>query len=286
MRNMIKSAFWVLGLAVTISSCEKKDVVQDVNTLGIGSYVTLVSSGNLNVDATNLTGSKVSLKVQEYGSKQEKIIMYVTRGNTSLDRTTWKKLKEVPIGGDGTYTLETSGQEIATALGVTPAPGDQYTIYNQCITKDGRVFDVVNTFADFAGLPAYNMALTWKATVVCPFVPAAAAGTYRIEADPWDGAVGETCAVTATASTATLTYAFPYAIPPGFNPVVLTITPTTGSVTVAKQTYGSYGTGYENFNCSGSGFFFSCTGQITLTLTHLSGTGTNYGTYPLRLKKI
>lgn len=285
MRNTFKSTFWLLVLAVTFSSCEKKDVAQDVNTLGIGSYVTLVSNGNLNVDATNLAG-KVTITVKEYGSKQDKIIMYVTLGNTSLDRSTWKKLKEVPVGADGTYVLETSGQEIATALGRTPAPGDQFTIYNQCITKDGRIFDVVNTFADFAGLPAYNMALTWKATCVCPFVPAAAAGNYRITADPWDGATGEICAVTATANSATLTYAFPYAIPPGFNPLVLTVSPNTGGVTVAKQTYGSYGTGFENFSAQGSGFFFSCTGQITLTLTHLSGNGTNYGTYPLRMTKL
>lgn len=286
MRKIFKSTYWLLVLAAVFGSCEKKDVAQDVNTLGIGSYVTLVSSGNLNVDATNLAGSRVSIKVQEYGSKQDKIIMYVTRGNTSLDRSTWKKLKEVPIAADGTYDLSTTGQEIATALGITPAPGDQYTIYNQCITKDGKVFDVVNTFADFAGLPAYNMALTWRATVVCPFVASAAAGTYEITADNWDGAVGETCEVTTTANSATLTYAFPYSIPPGFNPLVLTIAPTTGSVTVAKQTYGSYGAGFENFSAQGTGFFFSCTGQITLTLTHLAGNGTNYGTYPLRMRKL
>ncbi len=284
MRKLITSTALLLALVFTMNSCQKGDIAQDVNSLGIGSYVTLTAAGNLNVDATNLAG-KVSIEVAQYGSEQEKIIMYVSKGNTSLNRSTWKKLKEVPIAS-GSYKLEVSGQEIATALALTPAPGDQYTIYNQIVTKDGRTFDVVNTFADFAGLPAYNMALTWKATVVCPFVPAAAAGTYLITADNWDGATGETCDVTATASSATLTYAFPYAAPPGVNPLVLTVNPATGGVTVAKQTYGSYGTGFENFTANGSGFFFSCTGQITLSLTHLSGTGTNYGTYPLRMSKL
>jgi hypothetical protein len=284
MRKLITSTALLLALVFTMNSCQKGDIAQDVNSLGIGSYVTLTAAGNLNVDATNLAG-KVSIEVAQYGSEQEKIIMYVSKGNTSLNRSTWKKLKEVPIAS-GSYKLEVSGQEIATALALTPAPGDQYTIYNQIVTKDGRTFDVVNTFADFAGLPAYNMALTWKATVVCPFVPAAATGTYVITADNWDGATGEPCDVTATASSATLTYAFPYAAPPGVNPLVLTVNPATGGVTVAKQTYGSYGTGFENFTANGSGFFFSCTGQITLSLTHLSGTGTNYGTYPLRLSKL
>jgi hypothetical protein len=236
------------------------------------------------VDATNLAAT-VSIEVAEYGSTQEKIILYVTKGNTSLNRATWKKIKEVPING-GNYTLVVSGNEIKTAVGANPAPGDQFTIYNQIVTKDGRTFDVVNTGADFAGLPAYNMALTWKATVVCPFSATAAAGTYEITADNWDGAVGEVVDVTATANSATLTYAFPYAEAPGLNPLKLTVAPSSGATVVAKQTYGSYGAGFTNFTAEGSGFFFSCTGQITLSLTHLSGTGTNYGTYPLRLKKI
>lgn len=284
MRKLITSAALLLALAFTMNSCQKGDIAQDVNSLGIGSYVKLTAAGNLNVDATNLSG-KVSIEVSQYGSEQEKIIMYVSKGNTSLNRSTWKKLKEVPIAS-GSYKLEVTGQEIATALALTPAPGDQYTIYNQIVTKDGRTFDVANTFADFAGLPAYKMALTWKATVVCPFSPALAAGTYVITADNWDGASGETSDVTATASSATLTYAFPYAAPPGVNPLVLTVNPATGGVTVAKQTYGSYGTGFENFTAAGSGFFFSCTGQITLSLTHVSSGGTNYGTYPLRLSKL
>jgi hypothetical protein len=266
-----------------MQSCKKGDVVQDVNSLGQGSYVTLTKANNLIVDATNLAGSTVSIDVKEYGAPQDKIIIYATKGNTNLDRSAWKKIKEVPIN-NSEYSLSVTGQEIATATGTTPAPGDQYTLYNQCLTKDGRIFDVANTFPDFAGLPAYNMALTWKATVVCPFVPAAAEGTYTITTDTWDGATGETSEVTATSNTATLTYAFPYAANPGKAPLVLKIDPATGGVTVDKQIYGSYGAGYENFTANGTGFFFSCTGTIDLTLTHLLGT-TNYGTYPLRLKK-
>jgi hypothetical protein len=97
-----------------MNSCQKGDIAQDVNSLGIGSYVTLTAAGNLNVDATNLN-TKVSIEVAQYGSEQEKIIMYVSKGNTSLNRSTWKKLKEVPIS-NGSYKLELSGQEIATAL--------------------------------------------------------------------------------------------------------------------------------------------------------------------------
>ncbi len=188
MRKLISTATLFLALVFTMNSCQKGEVVQDVNSLGTGSYVTLTAAGNLNVDATNLA-TKVSIEVASYGSEQEKIVMYVTKGNTSLNRATWKKIKEVPNNG-GSYKLEVSGTEIATALGETPAPGFQYTIYNQIVTKDGRTFDVANTGADFAGLPAYNMAMTWKATCVCPFIASAGTGTYVITADTWDGAAG------------------------------------------------------------------------------------------------
>jgi hypothetical protein len=285
MRRIISSLCFLGVVATTMNSCQKGDVVQDVNSLGQGSYVTLVQKNNQIVDATNPTGSKVGVVAKEYGAKQDKIILYTAKGTATQDRTKWKKVKEFPIGADGQYTIEVTGAEIAAAVGSTLAPGDIYTMYNSCITSDGRVFDFANTFAEFANNPIYNMVLTWQATVVCPFIPAAAAGTYTITTDPWDGSVGATAAVTATANTATVTYAFPAAEPPGVNPLVITVVPTTGAATVAKQTYGSYGAGFENFTAQGTGFFFSCTGFIDLSLKHLSGTGGDFGTYILRLKK-
>lgn len=289
MRKIIILPSLFFALVLVMFSCKKYEVLQDVNSLGIGSYVTLQKTVNLNVDATNLGGSKVSIEVAEYGSPQEKIILYVTKGNTSLNRANWKKLKEFPING-GKYVLEVSGQEIATALGVTPAPGEQYTLYNQIVTKDGNVFDIANT-GEFSGIGAYNMALTWKATIVCPFDATAAAGTYVITTDGWDGATGEEVLVTATSNSASLKYAFPYAAEPyentPYNPLVLNINPTTGAVTVAKQVYGNYliSYGIGGVTAAGSGYFFACTQTITMTLAHVSVAGTNYGTYPLVLKK-
>jgi hypothetical protein len=285
MRKIISSLCLLGVVALTLNSCKKGEVVQDVNSLGQGSYVTLVQKNNLIVDATNPAGSKVGVVAKEYGAKQEKVIVYTAKGTATQDRTKWKKVKEFPVGADGQYTIEVTGAEIAAAVGATLAPGDIYTMYNSCITTEGQAFDFGNTFPEIANNPDYNMVLTWQATVVCPFVPAAAAGTYTITTDPWDGAVGETAVVTANATSATVTYAFPYAIPPGVNPLVITVVPTTGAATVAKQTYGSYGTGFENFTAVGTGFFFSCTGFIDLSLTHTSGSGNAYGTYILRLKK-
>jgi uncharacterized protein (UPF0218 family) len=287
MKKIISSVFYTALVAIAMSSCQKGEIAQDVNSLSIGSYVTLVSAGNNIIDATNLSGSKVSASVKEYGSAQEKLVVYVTKAPQTSDRTKWKKVKEYTNNG-GTYNLEVSGQEIATALGATPGPGETYILYNQVVTKDGRTFDVGNTLPDLATVGQYNLKLTWSAVVVCPFVPAQATGTYVITKDPWDGAYGSLGAdvdVVASAGKAVATYLFPVAENPGKNPVTITVNSNTGAATVTRQTYGSYGGSYDNMTCEGSGFYFSCTGTIDLTLLHKFANGSNEGTYALALKK-
>jgi hypothetical protein len=281
----------LLAIIAYGTSCQTEDIPQDVNTLGVGSYVKLVEKNGGIIDATNPAGSTATIKVSEYGTEQEKIVVYVSKGTRTTDRSRWRQIKEVPATAAREYDIAVTGAEIVAAMGAPVAPGEIYTLYNSVITKDGGRFDFGNINGEVVGNPNYNMAFTWQATVVCPFIAADAAGTYTIVADNWDGAVGETSVVTAvqgtapTPSSATLTYAFPFAAPPGVNPLVLTIDTNTGSVTVARQTYGSYGTGFENFTAQGTGFFFSCTGFIDLSLVHVAGNGTNYGTYVLRMQK-
>ena len=275
----------LLAIIAVGASCATEDIPQDVNTLGVGSYVKLIEKNGGIIDATNPGASRATIRVSEYGKEQEKVVVYVSKGTRTTDRSKWKQVKEVPATAAREYDIFVTGAEIVAAMGAPVAPGEIYTLYNSCITKDGGRFDFGNINGEVAGNPNYNMALTWQATVVCPFIAGDAAGTYTIVADNWDGAVGETADVTSTANSATVTYMFPYAAPPGVNPVVITVDPATGAAVVAKQTYGSYGTGFENFTAQGAGFFFSCTGFIDLSLQHVSGGGTNYGTYVLRMQK-
>ena len=78
MKKIISSLFYTALVAIAMSSCQKGEVVQDVNSLSIGSYVPLVTAGNNIIDATNLAGLKVSASVKENGSAQAKLIVYVT----------------------------------------------------------------------------------------------------------------------------------------------------------------------------------------------------------------
>jgi len=95
MKKVISSVFYTAMVAIAMSSCQKGEVVQDVNSLGIGSYVTLVTAGNNILDATNLAGSKVSVSVKEYGSAQEKLVLYVAKAPQTNDRTTGRKSRSI-----------------------------------------------------------------------------------------------------------------------------------------------------------------------------------------------
>lgn len=97
MKKVISSVFYTALVAIAMSSCQKGEVVQDVNSLGIGSYVTLVSAGNNIIDATNLAGSKVSASVKEYGSAQEKLIVYVAKAPKQMTVPSGRKSRNMPI---------------------------------------------------------------------------------------------------------------------------------------------------------------------------------------------
>ncbi len=65
MRRIISSVCLLAVVAATTELLSKREiVVQDVNSLGQGSYVTLVQKNNLIVDATNPAGSKVGVVAQ------------------------------------------------------------------------------------------------------------------------------------------------------------------------------------------------------------------------------
>ena len=180
MRKIISNIPILAIFALLFSSCEKKDILQDVNTLGQGSYV----KSALNpipasiIDFNALGTSKAALTVTEYGKPQEKLVVYVSKGNRTTDRTQWKKVKEYPNANAGEYKLEVSGTEIVTAMGAPVAPGDKYTFYNSVETTDGQRFDYGNIETlNVAPSPNYNFALTWEAVVVCPFT-GGMAGNY------------------------------------------------------------------------------------------------------------
>ncbi len=296
----LQSYLLAVFAVLIIFSCKKKEVVSDNKNLGIGSYLTLVKVTNLKINYADLNNTSVSITVKEYGSAVEKVKIYVTKGQTNLDKTTWKYIKEVPYNGETALVVKAT--EMAAGLGI-PATGletgETYTLYNQIITKDGRTIDVTNEASSALSINSnYNGAMVWQAVVTCPFV-GPVGGNYRVIRDDWqDWNPGDIVQVLdgPGANQINLRFVWPNAAYGSVvNPLIVNIDPTDGTATVPKTNFGDYGGGY-NMTAQGSGtnsaagYVFSCTGSVTLTMNLRAdgpgGNGANFGANKLILKKL
>lgn len=293
MRKISVSLVFIAVIAASLFSCKKVETYGSFESMQVGAYVTLVAKGNAILDYANLANTSADITVREFGSPISSIIIYATEGAANLNRTAWKKVKEVPLSGD--TKLVVSATELAAGLGIAPTAlktGTQYTFYNQLILKDGRTFDPANTNSAFQGIADYNMAMTWSAIVVCPFNPTGFPGSFTVLEDGWsDWSPGATVQVTAANSTSITLQLYPNTAPAigGINakPITVTINPATGAASIATaQSYGGYAGFDPDIKVKTVGtnnWVFSCTGTITLRLNH---TGTsNWGDYNIRLKK-
>lgn len=290
MRKILSSVLILATGLVLLNSCEKVAVPQDVNTLGKGSYVKLDKTNNLIIDFSNLSTSKASIDVSQYGADQELLTVYVAPGTPTQDKTKWKKIKEYPNTNNGIYNLVVSGTEIATAIApVSIQPGNQYTLYNVITTKDGRTFDFANTATGFSGNPNYKMALSWGATVVCPFV-GPIGGKYIVVQDDWvDWSPGEEVDVLdgPGANQVNISKVWPNpAYGSVINPLVINVNPATGAATIPTGlVWGNYGSYNASTGSPNTGFVFSCTGQIIMSIRVLAGAFGDQGSLKLILRK-
>jgi hypothetical protein len=270
-------------MVVAINACKKKggdiNPLSDRSHLGQGTYITLDENVNLNLDYSQAATSTIGIKVSQYpnGLAVDHILIYAT-DNASYDTTEWHLVKSVPYTGNGTQ-LSLTGAELATAFGVTPAdltPGSAYTFYTRTVTTNGLSFDV-NTTGDNGGGglvtgPYYNAAFAFTAYVVCPFT-GSAGGTYKVVRDDWaDWSEDDLVQVSdgPGANQIDLSKVYPNTDPSIggvlINPLIVSIDPASGTATVPSTKFGKYGSGTE-YTAEGTGYVFSCTGVITLTLT-------------------
>lgn len=295
MKKIIKY-FCLFGLIV-LSSCKKSgegNPLADVANLGIGSYITLASTVNLNFNYNSPT-STVSIKVDQYAGSGEvdKIVLYVVEGSNS-NPTAWKKIKTIPYTGPGTVLSATS-QEVATALSRTVAsltPGNFYTFYNQIITKDGKTYDLSNTLGALENNSNYNAVFRWQAFVTCPF-SAPVAGNYRVLQDDWaDWSPGDIVQVLdgPGANQINLSKVWPNAAYGDIvSPLIVNIDPATGTAKVPLVTFANNYPGTATAQGAGAGdvagYVFSCTGFITLNMK-VTYNGSSQGNLKLVLQKL
>jgi hypothetical protein len=286
----MKKIFIILigaALIAGVSSCKKDNINGDYKDLVGGSYLTLLESGNDELDWQNFAASEVSIKVGEYGSPVASVNVYAVLGS-DLNPSSWHLVKNVPFS-EG-VELKVTGAELLTALGIDAQDvNTDVSLYPEAVTADGRKFSIANTPTSYQSFPAYNMAFIWTATLinyVCPFDQAYFNGNFAVQSDGWnDFAAGDLIAVQpgpgATQITLTL-YPKP-GVGSNRKNIIVDIDPATDSATVAKQVYGDY-PGSPNLSVQGTGYVSACSGIISLDLEH-SDAGGSYGVYTVVLKK-
>lgn len=272
-------------------SCSKKAAFYD--ELGKGAYLNLVKVNNTNLNSLD-ANSTVGMVVKEYGEPVASVNLYVSPTATT-DKTKWKLIKNFPYASGSELTLAATTTQIAAALGITQAsmaPGTTYFMYNEVVTKDGRNFSSANTsFGDLEAQPGFNVAFSWRATVVCPFNDTAPFDNkvWHIVRDDWqDFSVGDAVTVKLGPGANQITLEGVWPTCYQHADMVITINPTSGAATVPRYNYGGYGCGvtgtYTNATTGTSNFVFACTQTIDVTMNHQSAGGTNYGNYRLILK--
>ncbi len=202
----------------------------------------------------------------------------------------------------------TSG-DLAQAFGLSSindlGGGDRFDFFNITRLTNGLVFpDTIPVQGGVLNVPpaitqtSATTSFTSQFTVyvACPFIASESEGTYEVVNDGWgDWNPGEQLDVIANADGTGVIVKGMYSKfrndDRGPYDVEIVITdPNTGLATVAQQPAWEYywytgQEGYGTGSVAGSGFVFSCSGIITLTLEHTVAAG-SFGSYSLTLKKI
>ena len=135
-----------IALVEGLAACKKStDLILSPDQLAVGSYLIEDSQGNDTL-FLNSQSTPVVFSVHAYGEQVDKVTVYVSTNN-SIDKTTWKKVKEFPVDATQKVTLSVTPAQIAAALG-TPIPnGAAYTLYNEATTKSGATYSLANMIA-------------------------------------------------------------------------------------------------------------------------------------------
>jgi len=284
MKKLIITCIGIGIILLTLHSCKKSFINGDSKELVSGSYLTLTKTINGNLDFSSPTAT-VSIQVGSKGDPVASVNIFAATGD-ALDSTTWKLIKTVAYTEGMTLVVSTA--ELAKALlPASIAPGTQYVLQNEVVTKDGRKFSALNTPTNFTSFPAYNFALSWNATAVCAFTQASSTGTYKVVKDDWaDFNVGDLITVSAGPDAGSIQFlAYPSLAYGGTNrqPWIVKVDAASGAATMATQYIGDY-PGTPNTKGAATGFVFSCTGVISLKVDVNYG-GTLYAGNQFTLQK-
>lgn len=219
--------------------------------------------------------------------------------------TSIRLVKELPgdqLGVTPSIDVPIKLSEFASAIGLSLddlSGGDVFTIHNKVTMVDGRVYpdtlvlggnqfvNLENSFFTAANTTSFTSTLA--VPVLCPFVAADAVGTYTVVTEEagvlWEE--GHQVEVVPGPGENQVTIKDMFGYPQGFD-VIVNVNPATAVATIATQA--AWDTDAIGFNLGlasvrGSGLFFSCTGFMSVPLTHSFPGGEFDGTYLYEMRR-
>lgn len=206
------------------------------------------------------------------------------------------------LNNEGSSKVTFNLSDFTGALGLSNSDldgGDIFTIYNIVAMNDGRAYPDTLALGEDKFINVENALITTSVStslttnlsfpVLCPFVISEAVGMYAITRD--DAGVvtdpGHLTEVVPGPGPNQVIFKNMYGHPEGYD-VLVEVNPVTDVATVKKQVgwhSSNLGLPFGPGSVEGGGFYFSCTGFITVDLEYTVAAG-SFGTYKFELTKV
>lgn len=289
--SVIKGISLGLVLIMGLAACKKStDLILSPDQLAVGSYLVKDSQGNDTLFLNNPT-TPVVFSVHSYGETVDKVTVFVSTNN-SIDKTTWKKVKEFPMDATQKATLSVTPADIAAALGSPIPNGGAFTLYNEVTTHSGATYSLANMNTDFEAAPDYHMGMRWNVFAPCVWDNSTFTGDVVIlEDNGWQdyssGEVVQDALQPGPGANQIQIRIYPSPAY-GSNPqwVIVDVDPATLSASISEQYIGDYGSVQATMKTTSPGGQVNpCTGTIDIRNIIIGYGGTPYGPYKLVFKK-
>jgi len=298
MNKILKYSTLIAFFMITVVSCRDEDAVRFPKfQTGVNARVAFGDPEKSFFNYADLANAVLAFDIYSVNTDIDEIIYTISYVDSSDPDAAFTDV-ELTVDGtefaNGKASVELSSTEIATMFNLPGGyayldGGDNFVFTAKARLLDGRIIDAANSAPSITGGNNASFTTQFVVFVACPFSVEEAIGTYTItrddaevSLDPSDTQV-EVIAGTAP-NTVILKDLFGY---PQKYDVVVVINPANGAATIAKQKawdsdalLGQFG----EASVAGGGFFFSCTGFLTVDLEHTVDLG-SFGTYKLELTK-
>jgi len=197
-------------------------------------------------------------------------------------------------------TFDANATNISAALGIDISelgPGDRFDFEATSTGIDGSVTTFDNLSVDLGGNPGQAQGYRFNTFISCPFDQAEAIGSYLITDASFFGQIATNFEVIAGAESDEIVMIDPMGhLVPGDAPdkynVTIRVGLSSGQAVVDRQDAWDSGnpvccgTPYGPGNIEGTGFVFSCTGDIVLFISRFGVAAGSFGSAPFVARKL